>query len=619
MRSEAGVDAVRVRVGTTVLRTEPDAVEDERAVADADLLADPMRLDARLAARRVEAGAACLVSRSREATAVRGRGERRRARLSAAARVDATTSADAARGVRARGLTLPGWRQRVRLGLARHPRQGEHETEDPRHATRIVAPIDPTSTLDLEDRAEERHAAPPLEHRSRLAGLAFAVALLATTSPSRANGRFPAAAQLVVDPEDPAHIVVQVTYGLVSSRDAGATWQWTCERALGSVEAFDPPVQAAKDGIVIAALLGGLARSSADGCTWSFVDPSPDRPFAVDVSVSRSDPDDVIVLTSDSLGDDRFATQVLRGTAAGSIAPVGDALPDDFIGATIDVAPSDPSRVYLTGFRVEGDAYVGTFGRSDDGGVTFDLAPIDGTDASSGPFLAAVDPFDADVLYVRTTGDGGRILRSSDGGATWEPIFQGTGTLLGFALSPDGEQIVVGGERDAVHRGPAAGGEIVQVSELYPRCLGWFEGTVYACASEANDGFTVGRSLDEGETFELLYSRFCTEGPLDCGVDTSVGALCDEDWEILRTSIYADACFGTGGGAEGGGGATSSATGATGSGGGPDVTEDPTTPSSGCCAVAGGPQSRGSRVAILLFTVGAVVTASRRRGRRPGS
>jgi photosystem II stability/assembly factor-like uncharacterized protein len=448
---------------------------------------------------------------------------------------------------------------------------------------------------------------------------AAGVAVFLAAASAHANGRFPAAAQLVVDPDDADHVVVQVTYGLVSTRDAGATWEWTCERALGSVEAFDPPVQIATGGVVLAALLDGLARSSADGCTWTFVDPSPERAFAVDVSVSRGDPDDVIVLTTDTLGGDTFDSRVLRGTPTGAIEQVGEQLPDDFIGATIDVAPSDPERVYITGFVVGDGAYPGVFGRSDDGGETFTIATLDGTDASSGPFLAAVDPVDPDVLYIRTTGEGGRILRSDDGGDTWSVIFEGAGALLGFALSPDGTQIVVGGDRDPVHRGPSEGGAFEQVNALYPKCLTWYGDDVYACASEAFDGFTVGRSRDEGATFEPLYSRFCTSGPLDCGTDTVVGDLCDEDWEVLRTTIQADACFGTGGaggstsaGESVAAGTASSGSG-TGSGGGNGDGARPEA-SSGCCTVAAGSTRRADApVAAIAAAISTALLVARRR------
>src|SRR5690606_2773772 len=160
-----------------------------------------------------------------------------------------------------------------------------------------------------------------------------------------------------------------------------------------------------------------------------------------------TDANDVVVLTSDGLGADRFESIVWRSDDAGAtFARASDPMREDFIAETIDVAPSDPSRVYVTGFFARGSGlYDGAVGRSDDGGRTFAFEAIDGSDNASGPFLAAVHPDDADVLWVRLGGQGGRLLRSADGGASFEEIFQGTGSLQGFALSPDGATILVGG------------------------------------------------------------------------------------------------------------------------------------------------------------------------------
>src|SRR3954462_11155284 len=41
-----------------------------------------------------------------------------------------------------------------------------------------------------------------------------------------ANGRYPAASQLVVDPNDPKHLVVSATFGFLDSRDDGKTFNW---------------------------------------------------------------------------------------------------------------------------------------------------------------------------------------------------------------------------------------------------------------------------------------------------------------------------------------------------------------------------------------------------------
>jgi hypothetical protein len=51
-----------------------------------------------------------------------------------------------------------------------------------------------------------------------------AAGVLAFSLSAQANGRFPSAGHVEVDPADPAHIVLRATYGLVVTRDGGSRW-----------------------------------------------------------------------------------------------------------------------------------------------------------------------------------------------------------------------------------------------------------------------------------------------------------------------------------------------------------------------------------------------------------
>ena len=87
---------------------------------------------------------------------------------------------------------------------------------------------------------------------------ALLVALLVVGSQvALANGRFPDAQQLVVDPLDPNHIAVQSTYGFIQTWDHGAEWRWTCEDAAGYGGVIDPPIAVLQDGTLIAGVFDG--------------------------------------------------------------------------------------------------------------------------------------------------------------------------------------------------------------------------------------------------------------------------------------------------------------------------------------------------------------------------
>src|SRR5688572_9638427 len=76
--------------------------------------------------------------------------------------------------------------------------------------------------------------------RRRISLLA-AAAVFGVSVTATANGRYPAASQIVVDPNDPNHLVVAATFGFLDSRDGGRNFNWLCEQAVGVAgeEGFD--------------------------------------------------------------------------------------------------------------------------------------------------------------------------------------------------------------------------------------------------------------------------------------------------------------------------------------------------------------------------------------------
>ena len=167
----------------------------------------------------------------------------------------------------------------------------------------------------------------------------FTVAvLLAASVPAAAwaNGRFPDAQQLVVDPGDPEHIFVQTTYGFIRTRNGGSSWSWTCESAASYGGVLDPAVALLEGGVMIAGVFDGLVVAEPDGCTMGLVGELEDR-FVVDVSRLKSDPAHAIALTSNGLGGNQFDTRVWQTVdVAGSWSALGTPLPAEFLAFTLD-------------------------------------------------------------------------------------------------------------------------------------------------------------------------------------------------------------------------------------------------------------------------------------------
>jgi len=423
-----------------------------------------------------------------------------------------------------------------------------------------------------------------------------AVLALVLLSPSaRANGRFPQASLIVFQPGVPAHFLVRTTFGLLESQDAGKTFDWTCESALGLGDQEDPMLAVTEAGVRVAATHGGIV-TSAEGCNWS-ANTALIGASMVDLTLDASTSGRVVALDVEAQSDGSFASQLLASNDNGAnFSVLGGTLPDGLFALSVDVAPSDSKRVYVTARRGLTDGYVSVLLRSQDGGLSFEAQAIPNTGSQQLAYLAAVNPTDPDRLYVRVNDASGTALWSSgDGGETLKPLLIGQGKLLGFAVSPDGQKIALGGPADGIWVGAADGSALEQRSTFGPTCLGWSADGIYACGSAATE-FAVGRSLDEAATFESLLNlkTFC--GGSRCARQTQVGLRCAASAAVLPTQIGAT-CEASGGAGPGGAGA--------------DAGQSSTQSTAGCALSA---KPRHTATLLLpLLTLGAVC---RRRGRQ---
>jgi hypothetical protein len=214
-------------------------------------------------------------------------------------------------------------------------------------------------------------------------------------------------------------------------------------------------------------------------------------------------------------------------------------LPDTY-PLTIEMAPSRPERLYLG--ADDGNLENGFIAVSDDGGMAWTTRPAPaGVD---GVYVSAVDPENADRVYVRSFSPRHSLYVSEDGANTWTLIDDSPFPQTGFALSPDGQQIAVGGSGGLkiLTRSDTAGASTFAVTTTNPlsvSCLAWTMGGLYACADETSGGFSVGVSTDGAVTFSPLLHlsdlrlQACGSGSsasacsaLWCATATTIGASC---------------------------------------------------------------------------------------------
>jgi MYXO-CTERM domain-containing protein len=486
------------------------------------------------------------------------------------------------------------------------------------------------------------------------------IALLATASAS-ANGRFPTANQLAFSPSDPQLVVLRATFGLVLSHDGGHTWAWLCEDALGVAPTAetDPPIALTAKNSLIAGVylglpndIGGLDVSPDTGCNWGFVGGPLADHLVVDLAVRSDTPDAVVVLTSDfepdagADGGTGNTTVVSESTDDGATwSAVGKPIDPSAFVTTIEVAATDPQRIYVSGVRGTGASTTGWIFVSTDHGTTWtaEPTPFDAT-TESYVYVAAVDPTNADTVYVRTFSTGGsRLFVTTDAGHTFSiatlPL---TGQMLGFALSPDGSQVYAGSKEDGLFEAPRGSLSFQKKSTLPVLCLATQGSELWACSTQAA-GFTAGMSTDDGVSFTPKLDLLGIGGSLACGADAGA-AVCTtvndsyvppyEPFLGLCSLLgacatdagampLAEACTDAGacpsstgghdaatGGSSGGGGSASGGGSGGGSGGAPATAGTPGRSSCGCAAVGGG----GAAGAVMAAAALAFL-ARRRRGR----
>jgi hypothetical protein len=372
----------------------------------------------------------------------------------------------------------------------------------------------------------------------RRPALALLAALAAEAPAASANGRFPAAQHVVMGPGDAARdIALRTTFGLLLSRDGGEHFGWMCEEAMlwpaAPPPGFDPPIEQGARGVVFAGLTG--LRHTADGCAVEEVLAGP--------PVAMAD------LTRHPGSGALFAVEATAGAANAVYRAAPDGRRFERLGAgvadvifdTVEVAPSDPLRLYLTGRDQRNNRP--RILRSDDGGVT--LTALAGTpEGIDSAWVSGVDPNAADTLFVRATvGIGAALYRSTDGGRSFRRLVATPDPMLGFALAPDGRGVWVGGVATGLLRSDDGGDTFRRVHALPVLCLRHHAGALWACSDGAEGPFALGRSTDGGERFEVVL-RFEDAARLAGAVacpGAAAEARCADRWPSLRAELLASA------------------------------------------------------------------------------
>jgi len=391
----------------------------------------------------------------------------------------------------------------------------------------------------------------------------YALASLLALAPltAHANGRPAGTSTITFRQGDDTQILAGMTFGALLSIDSGVTWHWICENAIGYAGVYDPDYSFTAPGRIVATTFGGLVASDDAGCTWN---PSAlGQKFSSTAELASGGAIHVGITNSCGSQCPDNDVKLYRSDDNAATFPVATdvGILNDW-WQTLQVAKSDPDRIYVSSYRFVNNEPpdVGTrrehfLYRSDDKGVSFQSMSIVGITAGedSSMEIAGISPTNPDIVFVRVTfengviGDG--IYRSVDGGQSWTKIFQKQDSLNAFVVRANG---------DVVAAAPSLGGSVSTncktttdactftelVGEPHLSCLSEnIAGELWGCTQNfggnqlPGDGFGIMKTTDLVTwTGVLRYQDI--KAPLPCPAGTIQNDVCRVDvWCAMRSQL----------------------------------------------------------------------------------
>lgn len=363
------------------------------------------------------------------------------------------------------------------------------------------------------------------------AGALFVVAALSLSyvTSASAHGRPPYVERVAFDPSDPDRLVLQTTFGLVTSSDGGASWRWICAAAYrADPTSEDPDVVITPEGATVVGGFAGLGRSERSLCEWTFPAGPGQDTFIVDLERDPAVPTTIWAVASSGVEAD----WLLRSEDEGERwERVGQPI-DEILVERMARAPSDPGRIYLTGAIPAGaEPRRGFLLRSDDGGARFERIEIPLLDGERFPLIEAVDPTNPDRIFIQVSRRvvdlrPNRLLYAEDGGRTLETVLE-LDRMRAVAISDDGRTVWAGSaERGGVVVARDGSLAFEPISDLDVRCLATRGDELWMCVDQHREGFALGVSTDGGATVEPRFWLDRVRDLPECGRCSTTGFVC---------------------------------------------------------------------------------------------
>jgi photosystem II stability/assembly factor-like uncharacterized protein len=358
--------------------------------------------------------------------------------------------------------------------------------------------------------------------RGEVLGVALVV-MVATPSAARAHGALPRVHTAFVRPGNPAHLVVETNFGLIVSKDKGKSWGWICDEVISNdIPHFSVFLGPGED--IWAGSPAGVFVSRDHGCTWSAVTDFATS-GASDLASAPGDPSTLYATT-----DSRSEPNHLKRSSNGGASFADTALDaGTLLLTTVRVAPSNRQRLYVGGWGFSPSFSAHLF-VSDDEAQSFSRVDLPASLGPGGAFYVwAVHPTKPKVLIASlnlTQSPFERLLlRSDDSGQSFTVVLRVADVFNQVAFSEDGAWVWAASE-GGLYRSSDEGRTFTELTQPHQKaCVARAGDTLYACGWPVEDGWALGQSADQGDTWytALKLSRVAVA---NCGAGSNVETVC---------------------------------------------------------------------------------------------
>jgi photosystem II stability/assembly factor-like uncharacterized protein len=379
-----------------------------------------------------------------------------------------------------------------------------------------------------------------------LAGRAHALCALAAAlvtsglalcaNSARADGAFPDSLGILVPSDQPDRILAATNFGLLVSNDRGEHFDYVCEDVIG-MQASLYQIGPTPDDRLFAVTVDGLSQSSDAACSWAIATgPLTD---VADVFPDPSDALHVLAVARAPVGDAGTSAQALFESKDGGKSFAATPLfkgPESSYITGVEITKSDPSTIYLAMYTYAPPPVHPYLVRSRDAGQTWERIDLSSSLETALLRILAVDPEDASKVFLRIYDNSAfeRLGIYDDASGDVKVALKTESRMSAFLRRSDAALIVA--TRDSGTFISTDGGESFDMLKSAPhlRGLGERDGRLYAVADDVMDGYAVGVSDDQGESWQPLLHFKEIRGPLACG---DVPARCAIPFQTLKQAL----------------------------------------------------------------------------------